>query len=659
MQAKKQGKESVEEADIAPTSGIDTKGAGLGAGRSETTLEGRKMKKETTNTRDTRAEKAGKKVTKDIEYDEKKKKKKAVKEGLSERVRAARHEGKAHGLKGHAYCGTNYEDMEECRAYHKGYKEGLDECYGMKPILGLGRRIPSTMHGMDDQALDETYMSEDMDDDAYEFEGIANEIADLTHQALDLIPRERYEIRERAKSYWFGQILSAVGADDYKHGSMHSMMATLEEMREDDEEDEVDEGILQNIRQGHGAAGPGRNFDGMTGKPLHATSHLQGMRARMGRPQQAGSSTSMVPTANKDLADEGNAFGYAAQHTPKGKHIKIHGHDTGEIRTEDSLDEYAFEAWDRQLENLINEGLSVSISKGNQNSPDSVNINATDDEADKLLALVKQAGLGVFGGEEGDFSMPNPHEMGGASEINSPGEIEVVGDHDKMLALMKKLSGVGGGHVDAGDEDDYADEEHGHEEACNECGMTECSCSPQKMDEVQSENQMEYEVAEDQAQNPPDNGSANSKNATADDQKANASAANFDQSQEKMEEGKEKCDECGMVECECDKEIEEGVHPYHKHEKHNMERSLTDAYSESKLDEWANNAGKKGTDASFERDIDFMTKVISGGLNKPKSTGQTTVPVVASQVKRLHSHETTSTDINESISYWIKLAGIK
>ena len=53
-----------------------------------------------------------------------------------------------------------------------------------------------------------------------------------------------------------------------------------------------------------------------------------------------------------------------------------------------------------------------------------------------------------------------------------------------------------------------------------------------------------------------------------------------------------------------------------------------------------------------------MNKVISGGLNKPKSTGQTTVPVVASQLKRLHTGPTT--DINESVVMdWKTLAGIK
>jgi hypothetical protein len=49
-----------------------------------------------------------------------------------------------------------------------------------------------------------------------------------------------------------------------------------------------------------------------------------------------------------------------------------------------------------------------------------------------------------------------------------------------------------------------------------------------------------------------------------------------------------------------------------------------------------------------------MTKVISGGLNKEKSTGQTTVPVVASQLGRQVAHESVDT-----VSDWKALAGIK
>ena len=63
-----------------------------------------------------------------------------------------------------------------------------------------------------------------------------------------------------------------------------------------------------------------------------------------------------------------------------------------------------------------------------------------------------------------------------------------------------------------------------------------------------------------------------------------------------------------------------------------------------------------GADDTFESDIDFMTKVISGGLNKQKSTGQTTIPVVSTQVNRLGSPMKESTDL---LTDWRKLSGIK
>jgi hypothetical protein len=77
-----------------------------------------------------------------------------------------------------------------------------------------------------------------------------------------------------------------------------------------------------------------------------------------------------------------------------------------------------------------------------------------------------------------------------------------------------------------------------------------------------------------------------------------------------------------------------------------------DAMSKSgELNEWANNAGpgKTVSDTTFEQDIDFMTKVISGGLNKQKSTGQTTIPVIAGQDDRMI----------DSPKDWATLAGIK
>jgi hypothetical protein len=85
-----------------------------------------------------------------------------------------------------------------------------------------------------------------------------------------------------------------------------------------------------------------------------------------------------------------------------------------------------------------------------------------------------------------------------------------------------------------------------------------------------------------------------------------------------------------------------------------MEKGIS---STTAITEWANDAGKKGTDEAFEADIDFMTNVITAGLNGRKSTGQTTVPVIAGQTVRTGAdsfHESKG-----SIAAWQKLCGIR
>ena len=546
-------KKKVKEADIPSVAGVDTRGAGLGAGRSEKTLESKKPETEVEVidnkfNRENYKHLIGKRYPKskapsyaqvkevnegkkskpdflDMDKDGDKKepmkkaikdKKKAVKENMSNRIRAARLEGKSHGLKGHQHCGKNYENMEECRAYHEGYKEGLDECYGMmdESYMMATPHMPETTHGMAHQELHDPYTND---------------------------------------------------------------------------------------------------------------------------------------------MDEGNAFTGALARTPKGKTFSLGGKT---FKDTSSLEEYAFEAWNRELETLINEGkkiseskkiskksltegLTVSISKGQQGSPDSVNINATDSEADQVLSLIKQAGLGIFGGDSAHenlsdeprgFSIQAP-----SSETNTPGDIEVVDDNEGMLGLMKKLSGIQG-H----DDENYDDEE----ESCENCGelVSNCQCDEDELNEVESEDQMTYEMAEDdnQPQNPADSGSANSKNATKGNDAANTAAAEYDASQ-KEENGSEEVDED-------EDELEEGVDGYHQHEVKDKMKNLGNPFDnkpDNKLEEWANNAGKNN-DEDWEADIDFMTKVISGGLNRQKSTGQTTVPVIAGQDSRM-----------ETPNDWAKLAGIK
>lgn len=467
------------EADIPSTSSQDTAGAGLGAGRSQTTLEGKKP-----DFLDLDKDKNKKESMAKAAQDAKKKKKK-VDESMDNKLKAAHHRGKAHALAKESY-NCKYDDMEESRQYHEGYKEGLDECYGQVPIRGtvVGEMdIPSTVPGMADQA----------------------------------------------------------------------------------------------------------------------------MEAEM---------------------DEGNAFTAALARTPQGGKFSVGGKTfTDRTGYDAKVDETMFESWNNELSSLleeydtIQEGMTVSISKGQQGQPDSVSVTAQDQEADQLLQAIKQAGLGLFGGDEvGQVGQSSPMSLqptDGGPE--GQGDIGVVDDHDGMMALIKKVTG-GAGVPDTvtigGDEDqDYEDEEsHDHDESeeCETCGSADCECDAeegeeQQVDEVESEDQMAYEVAEDNA---PDSGAEDTDAEVADTAQANQSAAEYDEAEETDEEAE-------------------------------------------KLDEWANEAGQRGTDAQFETDIAFMTKVIAGGLNKEKSTGQTTIPVIAGQKDRM------GYSINESIGDWKKLAGLK
>jgi hypothetical protein len=538
-------------------------------------------------------------------------KKKKVKEGMEHKLKAAYHNGKAHGLTGGTHCGKNYEDLEEARQYHEGYKCGLDECYGQTPIQGyVGETTP-----------------------------VVNTMA----------------------SY---------GAEEGQLGE-----ADIEE----------------------------------------------------------------------------SPFSWAAKNTPKGDKFSVGGKEF--VKN----DAFAFEALDKQLNALlvedkeVTEGMTVSISKGQQGSPDSVSVSAQDGEADQLLSVIKSAGLGLFGGDDSSgMSHADPMTVdngGEPAEVGAGGAaIEVVDDHDGMMNLMKKLSGIGGGEQSAHGDEHSHDEES--EETCESCGgmMEEghsCSEGQEIVDEVESEDQMTYQMAED---NPPDSGAAE---VDAEDQSvsnANAAAAAYNPSQDIDEggDGGEASDvgnvgvEAGDAEEEMqaddgeddmkddmnEAEDETGEEAGKEEMKERMsESSFFNLYKKlsmlseestsekddkaekaakkvakdieydeghkGKDDDKAEKAGKKvkkdieyddkedkkdkkdkkdkvdesyanSADDTFETDIDFMMNIISGGLNKRKSTGQTTIPVVASQLNRTVSKGTT--DINESsnsVAAWKKLAGIK
>jgi hypothetical protein len=283
----------------------------------------------------------------------------------------------------------------------------------------------------------------------------------------------------------------------------------------------------------------------------------------------------------------------------------------------------------------VSEGVTVAINKDIENAPDSVTVTAQGDEADQLMAMIKQAGLGLFGGSDeqtGSYGAPVAPEADVFISQKSD-----IGDHDSMMALLQKMTAEPG--------QDYEDEEsmddvqvHGHPAAA-------CGDEPEPemvMDEEESEDEMEFEVAEqadsDEAETTAD------EDAEAEEDQALAGADSDDE--EEIDEGHFK----KTLHQKAEKMERDDFIEYAASEKGMDRKEAADFWdnccgTDDQLNEWANDANNERTeDDSYYEDIDFMTKVISGGLNNQKKD-QTTLP---------HTKVTV-----DDLSDWKKLSGLK
>jgi len=547
---------------------------------------------EKTVTRDNHAEKAGKKVTKDIEYDEKVKDKIHGKKRGPEDQKAERAGRKV--TKDIEYDEKKLPTMAHVK---KMCKDGLT----VAQILKMHPKCDATALKKMISDCKKKIVKEGRDQHLHAayHEGKSHGLSKMPYSC-------RHDDMEEARMYHEG----------YKCGldECYGQQPIVGYVGEETDSDIVDtmasygahgmeEGVLGTL--GGGALGT------MLGGPIGGV-----IGAGLGQSYTQGGSDLIED--DLDEVSRGDYMKQKARTTP-GDTFKAFGQT---FRDSDVLDELAFESLDKQLNALLNEGVSVSISQGQQGAPNSVNVNATDAEADKLLAFVKQAGLGIFGGDAGssESSMPADKVMDNSRDDDA--EIAVVDDHDGMLNLIRKMTGQG----PAKSSDDYEDEEShsDHEDTCSTCHSDPCECDEQ-IDEVQSEDQMTYEVAEDAAEE-------NAANVQA--------GAEAEAAADKSEEAETSADE----HTEAEEDMAIGV----SHGGNG--KTYGGQNEEEELEESFANAA----DDDFEADIDFMTKVISGGLNKQKSTGQTTIPVISGQTDRM-GYSTT----NESITDWKKLAGLK
>jgi hypothetical protein len=671
-----------------------------------------------------------------------------LKEGADHILKAAKHMGHAHGLCKGSYACPHDAGSEGAKAYHEGYKTGLDEACGMgiknEPIAGMeegvlggvgGAIAGSKLGGMAGTAIGGSIA------------GIPGAtLGQAAGAALGGIAGDKLTgdgiFEEDPEGMKEGEIGTLGGAAlGAKMGGIPGAVVggvagnMLTPANEENESETVD------TMASYGAMGEAESSpDGDVGADDDGAYDKYDWDAQ----------TVARKGIDEDEMEEGNAFTGALAKADKGEKFSVGDKTftkTSEAATLEE-DEWTFESLEKELNShlvesteeskeKLDEGYTMSITQGEENQPDRVSVNATDAEADKLIKFVKDVGLGNYGDAE---VLDAPGEVADVSFYGSPEvEVEPQGSHDDMLKLM--------GIVDV--DGDYEDEVEApgvevdvdEGSKCEECGgghtMEEgCGDSMKEESDAEMDDHAERagkEVARDAhydgRKHPGKDGKDVTKDLEYDDYKDHhmEEGQGYDDKEDEslgMRTGKESDKKQSMKDRrddsygkfgKRDKEdrhvsleetlrtldllaevgaetSEEPTQPLSQHDDErlltkegaedapkdsvndgeneeitetqtddqrefkvaegedkpdfadidddgdkdeSMKKAAKDKDEKEKVDEWANDAGKKGTDTSFEQDIDFMTKVISGGLNKQKSTGQTTIPVIAGQEDRM------------------------
>lgn len=214
------------------------------------------------------------------------------------------------------------------------------------------------------------------------------------------------------------------------------------------------------------------------------------------------------------------------------------------------------ESWEKELNSLLIEGITVTSSQGQQGTPDSVSINATDSDAQELLSIVRQAGLGVFGGgdeqEHSGYGAPMSGDEGG-SGTEPEMSPSVVGDGDDMMALIKKMSGIQSSAGPTGDD------EHDHGQDGPEGTLTPDYEEEDKVGDGQGEGEEKTDEgnafsgavakAKQDGIQPGEKINVGGKEYPVKEEEVEEETINGNGEYQKVEGGS--CNECGMFEARC------------------------------------------------------------------------------------------------------------
>ena len=339
------------------------------------------------------------------------------------------------------------------------------------------------------------------------------------------------------------------------------------------------------------------------------------------------------------------------------------------------------ESWGKELnallEGKITEGLTITTSTGNQGTPDSVSINASDKDVGMLMAVLRNAGLAGgsalsaevvdsvpqaagYNGTEYDgagspaITVKNIGDQAGTT-ADSPdsetgdGEVPAYGDNAEIhrevpvmamplgMAMSRNPDDETGEHIAVepatqdeviSDLESNADETstgadasgdgalsfikqmlgHGASQRNSQQEPVEIEVAEEDAETVSAENQMQDEADNEETIDEAEMDEGNEFSGALAKAKA-AGAKEFEVDgksypvKEESEDDHAKCESCGDT-------MTEG---------HDCDADYKD-----ELTEWANSQGKNAEDEQFKTDLEFMTKLISGGLNNMKQD-QTTL----------------------------------
>ena len=692
-------------------------GAGLGAGRSDRSLEeakktvkkdnkaevaGKKVAKDIEydekvkdkihgkkrHAEDEKAEKAGKKVAKDIEYDEKKKKQvkeaakpdfpdidndknteepisKAAKDAKKKKMNesghrhsAARLMGKAHALAKEGY-NCKYEDMEEAKMYHEGYKEGLDECYGLMPMRGVvvGETPAATVPGMASQAM--PAMEDDLDEmDKSEW---------MRHKAKTT-PGDTFKA--------FGQTMRDKDVLETDSFAFESLDQQLNDLLIEGEK--VEEGMSVSISKGQ------------QGAPDSVTVSAQDAEAEklLSFIKQAGlglfaddNPANFVSTGQGDPTHDHGDISVVDDHDGMMSIMKkMAGMDQGgdDYRDEEHHDDHDHDHSDKNHDETCNEcGYMESQCKCDEEMVDEVESydqeeekvaeadHESMDEAGELDEIRRLAGAphaATAADSKRGMQEDNPPDSG---EAESTADEDAEAAEDKALALKSVNEGGDGGEASEEPEKDMSEGLGDNLKKAAAAGILGLGLAAGGMGSAKAApDQMKtaavQTVKQDQFKGAPTLVAGKHFSIPAGAGSGGKMMAFFGSGPKSHKYELKQINSLDQAPAPGPR----AQYVYLKMPDQGFGGKTVKAYApdemgtqlfvlsstnESKLDEWANDAGKRGTETTFVTDEDYMINTISSGLNKRKSTGQTTIPVIPGQKERMGV---------DSLREWKRLAGI-